>query len=372
LATFAEGLRAGLKSAYCSQVANSPQWFGNLRSVLVSGDLRERADNLYRWVCDVPPDEPSGVEPPFTGGQCPVKYIVTYTLDAGGPGESTGTLLAIGPIRGLREEDGSFGSKQVFLQANSGVVFGGACFNILNPSGPQDTFIGSYTPTTGGTSRIDSVEACTGDDDCGDPDVVTPPPAPITEDVDITYEGDDSTEYNLTVPVIFAPFYVALDGSLRIPITIGDLNFNGDITFEPGFDVNVDFGTGDQGQPTVDDPELPPTGNPGSDVPIEETGPESAIIGVHVRVTAAGNNNSTGILQEGAPDIIAPRCANVVFGIKTGSLRGWTSDIPVKNVTSYIPCPTSFGAVDVKVTPEPGYTVSFTPVRGRPLAPYEP
>jgi len=372
MVSFAEGLRAGLKSAYCSQVANSPQWFGNLRSVLVSGDLRERADNLYRWVCDVPPDEPSGVVPPFTGGQCPVKYIVTYTLDADGPSPSQGTLLAIGPIRGLREVQASPTSTQVFLQANSGVVFSGQCFNILNPSGPTDTFLGSYNPATGGTSRIDSVSACTGDDDCGDPDVVTPPPAPITEDVDITYEGDDNTEYNLTVPVIFAPFYVALDGTLRIPINIGELNFNGELSFEPTFEVNPDFGTPDGGDPSVDNPELPGTGSPGLDEPVPVDKPEATIIGVHVRATADAETRATEIFQAAAPDILAPRCANVVFAIATGSLRGWTPDIAVKSVTSYIPCPVSFGAVDVRVTAEPGFTVEFTPVRGKPLNAFEP
>lgn len=159
---------------------------------------------------------------PLEGGQCSAKYIVSYTLDDANPESSTGSILAFGPIRGLREEPQGNGSVRTFLQANSQGVFGGQCFNIVNNTGPQDTLLGSFTPTNGSGSRINSVAPC-GADNCGNPPPVIvqpkPPPAPgprvepynpspdINIDIDLEIGPQGDITFDIGVgPITISPF----------------------------------------------------------------------------------------------------------------------------------------------------------------------
>jgi hypothetical protein len=195
--------------------------------------------------------------------------------------------------------------------------------------------------------------------------------APITINVDINFEDGDENEFNLTVPVIFAPVYLAFDGSLRIPVTIGDLNFNAEIQLTPTFEVEISLPDGGfGGQP--DDPELPPSGDPSLDEPDPPAGPDGNIVGVVVRSTRFGPVRATTIFQEGMPDILAPRIANVRFLCRFGGITAWTSDLPVKGVNEYIPCPSPFGAIDVIVVAETNWSTVSTAIRSRPPANFEP
>lgn len=323
---------------------------------------------LSMLLCDQPPDRLPPPDPPFTGGQCNEKYIVDYTLDSANPGSTSGTLLTLGPIRGLRQETQSNGSVRVFIQSNSNVVFSGLCFNFVSGNSPQETFIGSFTPTGGSMATINSVTPC-GADDCGDPDPVYPPPDVTYEfGDDITYNIDESTEITIPVTAVFAPIFLDFDGSLRIPVTFnaGGINFNGELTVAPEF--KFDFFpttiTVGPGRPDDDDPS---GGQPQVEVPEDE---ESApvIVGVLVYSQFDGENNgATGLISTGGPTLLVPRIGSVQFAIKTGNSIGWTSDLDVKNLECYVPCPAPQGAIAVRVTPAPGFTRTFTPVRGRPL-----
>lgn len=371
MVSFIDGLTSGLKAAYCADVSRDPDFLSGLRDVLIPGPIAARADRLNRWICDTPPDEPPVVAPPFTGGQCPETYIAMVQQV-----ESDGSFFfppspfrILGPVSGIVTTTGGGSPPLIsyFLRGHSAAAGTDVCAT-LTDTGVTDTFIASARFES---FVVTSVVPC-GSDDCGDPPIVLPPAAPVTVDVDVTYNDGDDNEYNLTIPTIFAPVYVGIDGTLNIPINIPAINFNGTINLDNNFEISPNFGAGDEPTGTSDDPGLPDTGNPVNTPPVEPNGPESKIIGVHVRTSIIGEPNATAIFQAGAPEISAPRCANVVFGVQLGSLTGWTSDIPVKNLRSYLPCPVPQGAVDVKVTAEPGYSVSFTPVRGRPLSPYEP
>jgi len=57
-------------------------------------------------------------------------------------------------------------------------------------------------------------------DNCGNPPPVLPPPAPIEIDIDITFDEGDETNITIPFALVFAPVYVALDGTLNIPITL--------------------------------------------------------------------------------------------------------------------------------------------------------
>jgi len=79
MAQFVEALRNAARRAYCSQVRQSPQWFSNLREVVLPGDLVRRGDALNKWICG--PDADTDSPPlPFEGGQCAgVSYQVFLT-----------------------------------------------------------------------------------------------------------------------------------------------------------------------------------------------------------------------------------------------------------------------------------------------------
>jgi len=366
---FVEAMTGFMKANFCAAL-NVLGDAVTLGSELVPGPgpFINVANGLSAMVCDTPPDNLVLPPPPFTGGQCVAKYIVEYTLGADGPTPSTGTLLAIGPIRGLREEDGAGGSKRVFLQANSGVVFGGQCFNVLNPSGPQDTLLGTYTPVDGSTSRIEGVTPC-GADDCGDPPIVLPPPGDSYEfGGDVTYNIDGDTTVTVPVTAVYAPIFVDLDGSLKVPVTfnVGDINFKGELEVAPNFEFNFKP-TKIVAGPGKPDDEDGDGGNTGVPVPEDEEDVD-VIVGVLVFSTLIGNsNNATGFPSVGGPTFLVPRIGSVQFAIKTGNSIGWTSDIDVKNLECYVPCPAPQGAIAVRVTPEAGVTRTFTPVRGKPL-----
>lgn len=384
MVSFVEGLASGLRSAYCSQVSGTPQWFSNLRSVLIPGDVRRSADNLNRWICDSPTDEISDPTLPFEGGQCPgtlYEVLGTYTASCFSNQTFDWRAVTRGPVEGVTFFLGDpVNGWAVKGRNSSGAVAYSNCVRVGASIGisvvPRPGVICTQA-FPGGVGRdaaenaptITSVTPLSGPDDCGDPPPAGPPVGPIEVDIDIDYDDGDGNPISITVPAIFAPVYVALDGTLRIPISIGEINFKGEINLDNNFEIapnfEVDFGS--QGQ--SDDPDLPDTDRPEDVPPIEPLGPDQTIIGVHVRATPSGNRRASAILQDNAPTITAPRCANVVFGIRIGSLFGWTSDIPVKNLQAYIHCPVPEGAHDVRVTAEPGYDVSMTPVRGKPANP---
>jgi len=190
------------------------------------------ADRLYAGACGEYLDsigegvDPGAIGPLFEGGQCVEKYVVAFDF---GPGSSSsGTLLAVGPIRGLREEDGVAGEKRVFLQANSGVVFGGQCFNVLAPSGPQDTLLGTYTPSESapGPARITGITPC-GTDNCGNPppDYERPrPPITLPPITPIFIDLPDIGEINVNVTVDAEGLITIESPTLDVEVNIGGPN----------------------------------------------------------------------------------------------------------------------------------------------------
>lgn len=356
MASFPDALRSGLRRAYCSQVRQSPTWFSNLREVLVGGDLLRRGDALNRWVCGTDPDEPPPIEPPFTGGQCPgVSYLVTVTGTASPTQSGNATRIVDGPVGGV-----CFGAPTPTGVLPIGVSGANGC--ITSGGGIGNTQVASQ-----GTWQITNIEPRFGAiDNCGDPPLDLPPPGPVEVPVDITYEGDDNTNFNLTVPVIFAPVYVALDGSINIPIRIPAINLTGNINLENNFEFTPDFGP--ESGPGETDGDEPPN-DPDSTDPVEPPSEESpaTIIGVEVFCQVSADAPASSIIFDNAPNIFAPRLGSVSFAIRTPSSIVWTADESIKNKEMYIPCPAPQGAVAVRATPAPGVTVRWNAIRSRPL-----
>jgi len=357
MATFLEGLTSGLRAGYCAIGGLPPEWLVDVYRQLTPPAIVDLGSAINRSICNYPPDQNLEFPPPpFEGGQCPVTYnLVRQAFDGGVPfGGPVTRLGVLGPVSIVTTVTG--------LTQNSEILNGNGSF-VDGISGPAAS---NPLITITEISRVDGLP-----DDCGNVPVPLPPVAPITINIDINYEDGDENEFNLTVPVIFAPVYLAFDGTLRIPVTIGDLNFNGELTIAPEFKFELtlpEFGGG--GSP--DDPELAPSGEPGLDEPDPPGGPDGTIVGVVVRSESFGPVRASTIFQSNMPDILAPRIANVRFLCRFGSLTAWSSDIPVKGVNEYIPCPSPFGAVDVVVSAETNWTTRSTAIRSRPPANFEP
>ncbi len=374
MAFLREALGDAIRFTYCDAIRPAVQWLANLSTLYPDGQGPLANDRISRAICSRPPDEVTELPPPpFEGGQCDAQlYIGSATYVQSGTTQTV-FFKAWGPIGGFITGS-SAGTPGVGLLSRGDIIRTGTPYTCVGGIPPTlSTF--QYRQFASGTAvsepAIAGITAC-GLDDCGDPSPPPlPPPAPITIDVDITYEGDDSTEYNITVPVIFGIAYFDINGELKIPVSIGDLNFNGEISLNPEFNLEVTLPPG-PGPGEPDDRDINPSPETGLDDDTEPLNPESTIIGVVVRSQRDGPAPTTVIFQSTGPDITAPRIANVRFLCRFGGVSAWTSDQPVKGVNEFIPCPSQFGAIDVVVNSESGWLNTFTPIRSKPLAEFEP
>lgn len=356
---FREAVVSKIREVYCAQVNGSPQWFSNLREVLIPGGILNAADAINRWACNTG-ESPIPPLPPFTGGQCPG---TTYAFEVGRiDGGTCGAFFVfspgvIGPISSV-----SFQNTPV-----SGPP--GAAQSRLVVTGANGTF------TSGPVNTSDAFPPCyigpiatSGPDDCGDPDPEFPPVGPIEINTDVTYvdEGDN----NITIPfgIIFAPFYFDINGQLEIPITIdvGGIELTGEFSIFPDAEINLDFPGRGGGGGNPDDRDLEP-GDEGFDGEEPPDGPDETIVAVVVRSRPTGRDRQTLIPDSKGPDILAPGIATLRFACRSGSLTAWTPDVRVKGVNEFLVCPWPRGAVDFSVRWEEGWTGSATAIRGKPL-----
>lgn len=378
--SFQDELLSGLRSAWCQALEYGGNFLDALPDPLVdSGQVPIARLNrwLYRQFCNREP--PPAPAPPFTGGQCPVAYVVTYTYtydtrSIPPPNIVTDTTtmnFVYGYVRGLRIVRGTI--HQVVIEGGTN----GA------PSTPQD--YGGFSVAPGGgqgiiSASIVSVARMDGfADDCGDPPPIIPPPAPGYNDIDINIEYSPVTGPNITIPVnfIFAPVRVNINGEAYVPIDIDvggvDARINGEFNLNTG-DITFNFGNRNYPpsnapkppdyRPDDDLPDNPPD-VPNGFVPPSPTDPEpdtTRIIRAVIVTTSTVPNTVTTLLQDNNPDVLLPDLGLVSFAIAVGKGVAWTTDIRVKNKRQFIPCPWEGGALRVRGTPRPGVIWTITPV----------
>jgi hypothetical protein len=372
MVTFLQGLTDSVRSAYCSQIRDTPQWFANLRRVVIPGGITDAADRFNRVVCNTDPDDVPELPPPdFTGGQCDcARYTVRVTFAFPAGGGTSEDYRGRGPFSSIRLVPD--GSSQILRGVGKAVWRGPGDPAGYNACGPlADRQMGGNSYGAGVTITNIQIVAAPDGDACGNPDIVLPPPGPITINVDIDYTDNNDESVSINVPVLFAPVYIGIDGTLNIPIEIPAINFTGNINLNPEFNITPTFPEG-TGSGSPDDDDLAPSDDEGLDSEIDPDKPDATIIGVVVRSQRSGPVPQTILFQSNGPDITAPRCANVRFLCRFGSVAAWTSDQPVKGVNEFIPCPSPFGAIDVVVNSENNWTSQFTPIRSRPPATFEP
>lgn len=241
--------RAG-REALCNLYTNTPQWLlpdvlGDPGGILARGFY----DNICRP--DFPP--PTVPTPAFNGGQCPVQYIVAYTVTAfyppNPPGSysTSGTLSVWGTIKGTK-------SVLVASQWNASIVGGANGSPGASVDYPVLTIANIYNQpvvTITSITRVDGLP-----DSCGNPPVEDDRVPTITQ-----------VEYNTTievggvdvvVPVVVIRPDIDIDVNFRpeVVVNVGgvDVNFNLD-----GITFNVP--SGDSAPPSI--PPLPdPRPNP--------------------------------------------------------------------------------------------------------------
>jgi hypothetical protein len=368
-----EGITNGLRDAYCSKVAATPQWFRNLRRVVTAGDLVSRGDYLNQWICGTPPGGSPALPPPaFSGGQCPTTYrfqvnhLITFPDDSTVESAS-GIFTALGPISGL-----GTGPSNGACGAGDPTAAG-----VNSASG----FVVTGCPPIGGSISATSfllLERVDGQiDSCGDPGPELPPEVgPITTNIDVNYDGDDI----LNVPVVLAPVYIALDGTVNVPVTIElpDFNLEGTLELFPGFEFTPEFGggekptdTGPEGEPPPSTPDTDPGDTEEPDPEPPDGDPDEPIIAVLCNAVIEPEAWPSGIYQPDGPDIYAPSLGYVRFGTVINRSTFWSADIPLKSLRQVVPCPVPWGARRVAVNAQPGVAINFTVIRSE-LPEYPP
>lgn len=368
--SFSEAVQESGRLALCALFAGN-EAVNALLSPL-TGDslgLYPLTTGLRRKLCSDDPANDPVYEPPFTGGQCNEAYLVSWESQNSDATTSSATVLARGPIVGIRRTITSATGFRIELGCNGLQPASPVCGFVADVGFSWQELVSGNRPDPTGTQQIVNVVAC-GLDNCGDIPPAPPEPGPITTNPpDITYNIDGDTTITVPISFTFAPAYVELDGSINIPVTfdVGGVDFNGEVTVSPEFKFEFNPGGIDRGPGTVDDPDG--IGSPGIPSVPPALPPEDSlpIIGVIVYSDIDSDFGPTGIFFDSGPDIYVPRVASVKFAIRTADSIAWTSDLDVKNLECYVPCPALQGAIAVRVQAVAGVTSRFSPVRGRLL-----
>lgn len=350
MATFEDRLVGALKNTTCTLLRFNDQWAKWVDSLGYDDPYGPINRALSRWLCN--DDEDPNPPPPFTGGQCPgVWYNISFVNDR--TGQTVRPASLPGPIHGYSTYSNQWHWRLRVVYGNNSIY----------------EFV--YDSVTYGTVTVSGFAAVRQDgqpDTCGNPLPVLPPLAPINVDVDVTY--GDNNEFNVSLPFVFAPLYVALDGSINAPVTVElfpGLTVNGNVEFFPNFRLNLGLG----GQPGNRDPfgpppPMPPTGGgAGDDTPPDEPPVEDSpfpVFGLFLSGVAQPDTPSTAIFQSEGPDIFAPRLGTVRFATHIGTGEWfWSEDIPIKGLQSFIQCPIPWGALRYSVNPVPGVALNIVP-----------
>ena len=342
---------------------------------------------MYNWICPVPRKPPLGF--PVPGGQCEgIEYTISIqvTTDLAGTGPLAPlNILFVGPLRGFSVVYlDARRTYEIFALAANGNFFAAGA----GPFPSEVTVTNIFSVVT----RVDGQA-----DNCGPGAAPEPPPGYNQTDIDITFTEGDTT-YNFPGDITFGPFVFGGDNKPHVPFVIRlapdiDIAFNGDIDLSgpTGPIINIDInpagprdpigglpgGCGTPNPNPTDDPPPVPDPLPPPPPPPGPGTAEAVIVGA-VITTGRPSLNATGLSQaNGNPDIYLPRLGSIAFLIRSGRVSGWTSDIDVKNLRQFIPCPWPAGAVEVRGTPVPGTLWTITPVRSgsadtREILPFVP
>ncbi len=357
MSALAFGIATALVALRCQLLTDDPYILGSVSRVLPSTRpaFLEALNKTRRLVGCPPEGDPEEPPGPFVGGQCPVLYNINWTWSAGSFNSGPQSSQRVGPLSFSREGTGSLDC------GPGGDVYN--VFILIDGTGASPIAL-----ATGCGAQLNSLSVSRADglpDNCGSLPGVYPPPTNIETDIDVTYNIEGDTEVTVTIPFIFAPIDINLDGTLQIPFTFdfGGFEFSGDINL-PDFDVTIN----PPGLPPGDGEDIDPIPPDDPDDRVPPLPAQSKIVGAVVACTIDSPSIVGSIDFEGGPDTIIPRAASVKFAYSFGGATFWSPDIDVKTLRSFVPCPFSQGADAVVVSPSIGVTVTTVPITGFPLA----
>lgn len=213
------------------------------------------ADRAYGRLCGPYLDsiderpEPGEVGPPFSGGQCPEPYLVTYSYDAGEVfGSGGATILAHGPIGGIRRRVTETNATVIELFCRGVNLGQNVCASIANTGLGWYLLAGLGSGDIPATVSIDSIGAC-GADNCGNPPpeykpprppITLPPITPIF--IDLPDIGELQVDVNFFPDATFSLCSENVDTCVTIDPTFGDGGGGGGVG---GGDLVPDGGTAD-------------------------------------------------------------------------------------------------------------------------------
>lgn len=379
MATFSESLQNTVRGSLCGflsdQSALEYTFADAIGNIYDPSGIPGTAAWWKPVLCNTPP--PPTTPPPFTGGQCLTNYQVNYiaTITNTNTGQTfpqSGNAVGNGKVGGIFTRNTS---TEVQLIIQFGVGTSSPSETVVLGAPITNSAITNFSITS--VVRIDGLP-----DNCGNPPVPTPSPLPPGGNVtntNITYNNNDGVDVTVPVVLIYGKAYVNVRAEVNIPVEVqlnATANFTANVNLSTG-GITVNIGGG-SGRKSSDDTEcdgsgnknrrLPP-GTPNNPIPNPPDTPEpddtESIFAAIVTVTTVDSPKPTIIGQNDNPDIYAPALGYISFLITVGNgnASAWTSDIPVKNLRQFIPCPWDGGAIAVKGTPIPGVEFDITPVR---------
>jgi hypothetical protein len=360
MVTYREGLLTSLRGVACSLFSGSEQWGRKIARVFPPAALASGLSGaIAGLVCDKDPTTyPPLVVPPFSGGQCPVAYLVNYSYtrlnpNNGNPTVTTEQQVFTGPINGI--EIRTAPATGTSLPSTSWQVW------ILKGSGNVQVFSTNYTNSSFGgiiDPAINTVSRTDGQpDNCGDvpPNLGNDSPISIP-DVPVIWDDPDNGPTTLNHDVVIYSPYVLQDNSLNVSVKIGELF--GDLEIFPNFRFSPRINFGGNGSDSLDcgtEPSVPEDEAP--EVPLQFN---PRILGVFVVSSPTGLDKTTSVFQDNVPTVHVPRVAQVFFGFADSEKYGWLGQIDVTLRRQYVPCPLSEGAQNVRVVWANGWSGSFS------------
>jgi len=223
MATFIEGVKSALRFAPCIALGNAEWAYGAAGRIFPFGPAEEgvavvRA--LRRFIGCNPDNDPEEPSPEFDGGQCDGQLYIGTAQYENQNGIVPVSWKAFGPIGGfvLGSSGGTPGagliSRGSLVSSSQSFTCAGGNPTLL-PSPIYEQFVSSSQIIS---ASLTSIFPC-GNDDCGDIPPVLPPPTNINIDIDVTFNNEEGDEINVTIPFIFAPINVDINGRFNIPFT---------------------------------------------------------------------------------------------------------------------------------------------------------
>jgi hypothetical protein len=220
-------------------------------------------NGLYSRLCSPRNQLPPAPTVPFSGGQCPKRYTVNYTLKFKGQSQISNSFFnVLGPIAGVGTEGVIGGQIKYGVQAAP------------DPPGRPTGFVSAVQGAPGDLNPVEinitSVTPVSGPDNCGDPPPAFPyinPPANVFNNNTTVNIGG-----GLTIPVGIALIPVLVDANVNINptinVTVGPFNVTfdaGGVTVAPSFQFSNP--TTVSPSPSVDPRSPAPTPTPQPQLP---------------------------------------------------------------------------------------------------------